>query len=76
MQLELHTPPPEPEELEEPEEAPVTHLGVPEYEKRENYLTEKHITTSMFKLINKLDKNDKNIEKTKETIVLSIYFML
>ena len=58
MQLEPYTPPPEPEEPEEePEEVPVTHLGVSEYEKRENYLTEKHITASMFKLINKLDKN-------------------
>ena len=42
MQLELHTPPPEPEEPEEePEEVPVTHLGSPEHEYREDFLTTK-----------------------------------
>ena len=53
MQLELYTPPPE---SEEPEEAPVTHLGVPEYEKRDNYLTEKRITKIIFELVKKLTK--------------------
>ena len=75
MQLELHVPPPEPEE---PEEVPVPHLVVIKPEQQKDYLTVKHITNIVFELVYKLEKkhpllkllNRKQIQKMNYLIML------